>query len=164
MTSSLLLTSLPLPGAGDTVALGRALGRKLFPGAVVALTGPLGAGKTTLVRGIAEGMGLEEGYTVSSPTYTILQAYPCRDRRLFHLDLYRVSGPEDLESTGWRDALAGEDVLVVEWPEREPQMLPREHLLLQLDYLEGEGRMAQLLPCGETWCRVAEELAREMRG
>ena len=88
----------------EMIRLGALIGRQLFDGSVVGLIGPLGAGKTTLARGIAEGMGICEGYVVSSPTYTIMQVYPCQDAELSHLDLYRISGTEDLDSTGFRDA------------------------------------------------------------
>ena len=91
----------------DMVALGQYAGEMLFDGAVIGLSGPLGTGKTTLARGIAEGMGINEDYVVSSPTYTLMQSYPCRDRLLHHLDLYRITSSEDLDSTGYRDSIGG---------------------------------------------------------
>ncbi len=81
----------------EMLSLGGMLGRNLFGGAVIGLEGPMGAGKTTLVRGIGNGMSIQDGYVVTSPTYTLLQRYPCLDRDLYHLDLYRISGTGDLE-------------------------------------------------------------------
>ncbi|UCF31806.1 MAG: tRNA (adenosine(37)-N6)-threonylcarbamoyltransferase complex ATPase subunit type 1 TsaE [bacterium] len=131
----------------DMIRLGETIGRLLFPGAVIGLIGPLGAGKTTLVRGIASGMGIEDGYIVSSPTFTLLQNYPCQSGELWHLDLYRISGEEDLDSTGYRDSVDGARVLIVEWADRQPQVLPEEHLAVTIGY-EPDGRTVTLDPKG----------------
>ena len=147
------------PTSEDMVDFGRKLGASLFDGAVVGLTGPLGAGKTTLARGIAQGMGIDEGFVVSSPTYTLLQSYPCGRRTLHHLDLYRIDGRHDLDSTGYRDAVGGPVVLLVEWPEREPSVMTKEHLLVRISYA-GEGRFVDLLPSGSRY----EEVVRKTLG
>ena len=141
----------------DMVALGQRAGEVLFDGAVIGLSGALGAGKTTLARGIAQGMGIDEDYVVSSPTYTIMQTYPCRDRLLHHLDLYRITSREDLDSTGYRDSIGGHTVLVVEWPEREPSVLPAENLVIRIDYLD-DGRNVTFIPSGERY----EDLAKRV--
>ena len=99
---------------GETVAVGRALGRKLGPGAVVLLNGPLGAGKTAFTRGLAEGLGAD-GEDVSSPTFTIIQEYRGR-APLQHVDLYRLT-PAEVDDLGL-DELGERSVLAVEWPER----------------------------------------------
>lgn len=147
-----------VPGADDMVRLGRMLGGNVFKGAVLGLRGPMGAGKTTLVSGLAQGMKIRQGYTVSSPTYTIMQRYPCLQGDLFHLDLYRITGFEDLESTGYRDAIGPEAVLVVEWVDREPEVLPAEHLLVELEY-QNSGRLARFSPTGS---RYTDMLARSL--
>ena len=139
------------------LALGQRLGEILFDGAVLGLSGPLGAGKTTLARGIAEGLGVDDGYVVSSPTYTIMQSYPCSERELHHLDLYRISSPDDLDSTGYRDHVGGNAVLIVEWPEREPSVLTLENLIVNIDYRE-EGRDVTLLPTGDLYEKLVEQL------
>ena len=99
---------------GGTAALGRALGRKLRPGQVVLLNGPLGAGKTAFARGIAEGLGAD-GEDVSSPTFTIIQEYRGRVP-LQHVDLYRLTPPE-VDDLGLEEMME-DSVLAVEWPER----------------------------------------------
>lgn len=147
-----------LPDHESTVAAGRILGEALFPGAVVGLTGELGAGKTTMVAGIAMGLGLEDGYHVSSPTYTLLQEYPCRDATLYHLDLYRITGVDDLDSTGYRDIAGSGGVLVVEWPERQPEVLPAQHLAVRLRY-SGLGRDLEVEAGGPAYGPVLDHLA-----
>jgi tRNA threonylcarbamoyladenosine biosynthesis protein TsaE len=141
----------------DMVSLGRCAGEAFFDGAVIGLSGALGAGKTTLARGIAEGMGIDEDYVVSSPTYTIMQTYPCRDRLLHHLDLYRITGQEDLDSTGYRDSIGGRMVLLVEWPEREPSVLPPENLVIRIEY-QAFGREVTFIPSGKSY----EDLAKRV--
>ncbi|MDF1536612.1 MAG: tRNA (adenosine(37)-N6)-threonylcarbamoyltransferase complex ATPase subunit type 1 TsaE [bacterium] len=148
----------PIPSPDDMIELGRAIGSRLFEGAVVGLAGPLGAGKTTLARGIAEGMGLDDGYLVSSPTYIIMQNYPCGDLEMCHLDLYRIEGVGDLDSTGYRDALGKGRVLVVEWPEKEPAVLPEQHLLVEIAYC-GESREVTLKPVGDRYVSLVEDIS-----
>ncbi len=99
---------------GATVALGRDLGRRLVAGAVVLLEGPLGAGKTAFVRGLAEGVGCD-GDDVSSPTFTIVQEYR-GDVRFEHIDLYRLT-PVEVDDLALDDLLEGA-VVAVEWPDR----------------------------------------------
>lgn len=91
------------------------IGTRLTPGAIVLLRGPLGAGKTTLAKGIAAGLGVTD--TVTSPTYTIVSDYRGR-LDLHHIDLYRIDGPEEFEQLGLDDALYGDAVSLIEWPER----------------------------------------------
>lgn len=98
----------------QTQAVARELAARLEPGAVIALSGPMGAGKTAFCGGLAQGLGIDG--PITSPTYTIVNEYRGR-LPLFHFDLYRLGGPEDLYEIGWEDYLAREGVCVVEWPE-----------------------------------------------
>ncbi len=107
----------------ETERLGQQLGKLLEPGQVVALQGPLGAGKTALIRGIARGLGVTE--PVTSPTYTIVNEYSTGRVPLFHFDMYRLSGPEDLFDIGWEDYLERGGICVVEWSERVLDALER---------------------------------------
>jgi tRNA threonylcarbamoyl adenosine modification protein YjeE len=141
----------------DMVSLGALIGRHLFEGAVIGLTGPLGAGKTTIARGIAEGLGISQGFVLSSPTYTIMQVYPCSEMELHHLDLYRISGADDLDSTGYRDASGKGKVLIVEWPEREPSVLPEENLRIMIRYT-GSGREVMILAAGSCYDKLLREI------
>ena len=118
----------------ETVTLGVTLARVLRPGDVVALDGELGAGKTRLVRGIAEGIGADPGM-VASPTYVVVHEYPNRDLLgppLVHVDAYRLQGPEDLDSLGWDLVMDGTGVVVVEWAERIAAALAQEPSLARV--------------------------------
>jgi tRNA threonylcarbamoyladenosine biosynthesis protein TsaE len=106
--------------AAETEDVGRRLALQLRPGEVVACRGDLGAGKTALTRGIARGLGIDDA--VTSPTYTIVNEYRGR-LPLFHFDLYRLSGPDDLFDIGWEDYLERGGVCVVEWSERAGDLL-----------------------------------------
>lgn len=130
-----------LDSAAATQRLGGRLARVLRPGCVLYLRGELGAGKTTLVRGLLRGLG-HRG-TVKSPTYTLVEPYQLGEWRLFHWDLYRLVDPEELEFLGLRDQLDGEAVLLIEWPERGRGELPAADLEVVLDYA-GAGRNCRL--------------------
>jgi len=99
----------------QTEALGEALGKVLKPGAVVAYTGDLGAGKTAFTRGLAKGLGASE--PVTSPTYTIVNEYLSGRIPLFHFDMYRLGSSEDLFDIGWEDYLERGGVCALEWSE-----------------------------------------------
>lgn len=105
----------------QTEALGAALGARLSPGDLVAFYGDLGAGKTAFVRGMARGLGIRE--PVTSPTYTIVNEYLSGRVPLFHFDLYRLSGPDDLFDIGWEDYLDRGGICAVEWSERAEELL-----------------------------------------
>lgn len=117
----------------DTLALGRALGRLLRAGDVIALIGDLGAGKTTLTQGIAQGMGITE--RVTSPTFTLVQEYG-RETPLFHFDPYRLERPEDVSDFGFEEYLERGGVVVVEWADKIAALLPDERLTLTLEEVE----------------------------
>ena len=108
-----------------TEALGRALGKKIKPGDVVALSGDLGAGKTAFVAGLAYGMGLRT--RVTSPTFAIVNEY-LGEIPLFHFDMYRLSGPDELFDIGWEDYLRAGGVCAVEWSEIVDAALPPDSI------------------------------------
>lgn len=138
--------------------LGANLGRALTTGAVVYLHGELGAGKTTLVRGVLRGLGFT-GH-VRSPTYTLVEGYEFAARRLYHLDLYRIRGAEELEYLGVRDLDDPDLWVFAEWPERGEGRLPTSDLVLNFDVQE-PGRRVRAEPHGrrgqdlvQSWKRV----------
>ena len=101
----------------ETIARGREIGAQLKPPALVLLTGELGAGKTTLTKGIANGLGAAEVDEVTSPTFTLVHRYE-RATRVYHVDLYRIGGVRDLETLGLEDVFSEHAVVIVEWPDR----------------------------------------------
>lgn len=125
------------------LALGGELAAALRPPAVVALEGPLGAGKTTLVRGWLRALG--HTGPVRSPTYTLLETYVLPSVHVYHLDLYRLVDPEELEFIGVRDLAAADALWLIEWPERGAGRLPPIDQRIRIDY-HGATRRVQGLP------------------
>lgn len=114
----------------ETERVGAELAATLAPGAVLALFGDLGAGKTAFVRGLARGLGID--FPVSSPTFNIVNEYP-GPVPLFHFDLYRLSGTEELYDLGWEEYLDRGGVVAVEWSERAPEAFPAGTLRVTLE-------------------------------
>ena len=131
-----------LADAAATEALGRQLAAGMQHG-VVYLEGDLGAGKTALARAILHGRGYPG--RVKSPTYTLVEPYRFGEEVVYHLDLYRLSDPEELEWLGLRDLLAETALLLVEWPERGAEQLPPPDLEIMIDY-RNAGRVANIQP------------------
>ncbi|MEE9381687.1 MAG: tRNA (adenosine(37)-N6)-threonylcarbamoyltransferase complex ATPase subunit type 1 TsaE [Hyphomonadaceae bacterium] len=136
-----------LPNEAATARLGAALAGILRAGDVIALNGDLGAGKTTLARGLIRTL-CGNDIEVPSPTYTLVQAYDARPFTLWHFDLYRLETPEEIIELGWDDTTDG--VILVEWPGRAGRHLPKLRLDLTLKQ-DGDGRIAALEPRGEDW-------------
>jgi tRNA threonylcarbamoyladenosine biosynthesis protein TsaE len=113
----------------DTDAAGERIGRLLRPGAVLALRGALGAGKTCFAKGVARGLGVSEA--VTSPTYTIISEYSGRIP-FYHIDAYRLTGDDDFESVGGRELLSGAGVTLVEWSERLSASLPDDAITVEI--------------------------------
>lgn len=136
-----------LPDETATRRFGAALVPLLRAGDVLALHGGLGAGKTTLTRGLITAL-LGETTEVPSPTYTLVQAYDGPDFPIFHYDLYRLDAPEDLIELGWDETQSG--VTLVEWPGHAGERLPRWRLDVHISP-EGTGRKVELEAHGEDW-------------
>lgn len=116
----------------ETREYGRSLGATLTPGDVVCISGRLGAGKTVLCRGIAEGLGVDPEL-VSSPSFAIVNEYRGRCDVL-HLDFYRLSGAEELERIGWSDYLERDAVMLIEWPEIAEAALPAKRINITITH------------------------------
>lgn len=113
----------------DTIKLGEIIGKSLMPGSIIALRGDLGAGKTVLVKGIARGLGIEDEPV--SPTFVIMNAYE-GSVPLYHFDLYRISGADELSGIGADEFLFGEGVSAVEWAERAGDVLPEYTIYIDI--------------------------------
>lgn len=114
----------------DMIHYGQQFAKQLTPGDVVFLTGDLGAGKTTLVRGILTGLGYKA--KVKSPTFTLVEPYQLTIGDFFHFDLYRLNQPEELEDIGIRDYVNPNNICVFEWPEKAEGLLPQPNYHIQL--------------------------------
>ena len=123
----------------ETYDFGKYLGENLQPGDLVALCGELGAGKTCLTQGIARGLGVPDDYQVTSPTFTIINEYPGR-LTLYHLDLYRLSGIQDLDEIGYEDCFNDRGVVVMEWAEKIKEVLPAGAFFICITYVSESRR------------------------
>lgn len=124
--------------AEETFALGQRLGRALRGGEFIGLVGDLGAGKTQLVRGIADGAGVKKE-EVASPTFAIVYPYAtAAGFTLHHADLYRLEDEDELYATGFFDLVAGGGSMLVEWIDKVPSAMPAEHLRIELQFVSGE--------------------------
>jgi tRNA threonylcarbamoyladenosine biosynthesis protein TsaE len=148
---------LSVPRAEDMKALGRAIGSLLEPGDVVSLTGDLGAGKTTLVQGAAEGLGVIE-QPVVSPTFTLVREYRGR-HPVYHLDVYRLERVQEVIDLGFEELLDPDGVTFVEWGDAIEGLLPPSYLEVELwSRIEDEGRMAVISGNGAGWAGRWERL------
>ena len=131
-----------LPDAEATADLAAGIAGKLpnpWSGWMILLQGDLGAGKSTFARAMLQSLG--HCGPVPSPTYTLVEPYTLSGGTVYHIDLYRISGFDELEFLGWQDMRDG--LVVLEWPERAPELMARADLLLKLEY-DGAGRTAEL--------------------
>ena len=131
----------------ETRAFGRSLAQKLQPGDVLLLWGNLGAGKSEMTRGIAEGLGVSG--PVTSPSFTILNVYDDGRIPLYHFDWYRLESAEELYEMGMDEYLGGDGVAVVEWPSQCPEAIPETYLSVELKPVGETEREITLTPMGE---------------
>ena len=148
---------LEFPDPTATEAFGHRLGARLFPGAVVALTGPLGAGKTLLIRAIAEGLQVVDSRVVSSPTFVLIQEYPAR-LPVYHFDAYRLSSAGEFLDLGAHEYFQGEGVCLVEWADRVAACLPADHLRITITPTGENSRRFTLESTGETSAGIVRKL------
>lgn len=117
----------------ELVGWGERLARTVTPPLLVTISGELGTGKTTLVQAICRAYGVSE--EVTSPTFALVHRYAGKRSPVFHLDLYRLTGPADLTNLGWDDILSEDALVLVEWPERAGARIPRDHVPISLQHL-----------------------------
>jgi tRNA threonylcarbamoyladenosine biosynthesis protein TsaE len=161
MTASSLKRS--TDSAAQTEAFGSALAGWLEPGDIVLLHGDLGAGKTTLAKGIAAALGIDA--VVSSPSFALINEYDigpaARVPQLVHIDLYRLQDEAELDSIGFADYVHNPDgVTLVEWPERAACSLPARYILIELEYVGADRRHIRVSPYppDDSWARRFESL------
>ena len=144
----------------ETIALGRRIGRAARPGDVLALVGDLGSGKTHLAKGIAEGLGAAEARRVTSPTFVLLREYLGGRIPFYHFDAYRLRGAADLEAIGAAETFEGGGLAALEWADRAPGALPKDHLEVRMEVSGEASRRVTLEARGPR----AEALLAAIRG
>lgn len=124
----------------ETAAFGMDLGRRVCPGTVIALTGDLGAGKTTLTKAIAQGLGIAD--MITSPTFTLVKEYGSGRLPLYHFDVYRIGDVDEMYELGYEEYFYGNGVCVVEWADLIEELLPENAIRIQIEYGGKEGERA----------------------
>lgn len=144
--------------AGETRALAARIAPFLAGGDVIALAGDLGAGKTTFVQGLAQGLGISA--PVTSPTFVLINRYRAADgRTLHHADCYRLQdAPAEMWDAGLGDLFAGDEIVVIEWADRIPGLLPAERLDILFDDLDEDRRRLTLVAHGPRWAAILMSL------
>lgn len=140
--------------------LGQAIGRVLRGGETIALYGPLGAGKTALVRGIAQGLGASP-MVVTSPTFVLIHKYDEGRLPLVHVDLYRIRSPRELESTGLIEYFSDQTVTAIEWADNGRAALPRDRIEVTLNHRAARSRTIHLRATGHKSVEVIARLRRQ---
>ncbi len=148
------LNIIPLPDLSATQLAARWLAPVLRRGDMLALYGPLGAGKTTFCRALLAALGIDEN--VPSPTFTLVQSYDAPHFPIYHFDLYRLKHETEVEELGWDDALA-DGLVIVEWPERALRFMPKDRLDLYFGFDDKDRRSLTCEPHG-VWVKRLEDL------
>lgn len=146
----------------ETEKIGVFLGKLLAPGDFIALKGELGGGKTRFARGVAIGLGVSPDLPVTSPTYTLMNIYSGRIP-LYHFDLYRLAGDDDVVDLGFSEYFSGDGASIVEWPERLSEELPSKRLEILFSYTGESERRIDLRPVGQRYERMLDFLAGSIK-
>lgn len=144
----------------ETERIGSLAGEMLKNGDVVALSGELGTGKTTLIKGIAQAMGFDSG-EVASPSFTFINEYD-GPLSLFHIDLYRLENEKELYEIGFEEYMKGDGVVVIEWADKVPHAVPKESLWITLRYLDAERREIIVMARGARYEKIIEHLRKKL--
>lgn len=149
--------------ADQTRRLGEHLGALSQPGDLILLEGEFGSGKTTFTQGIAKGLGVNARY-VNSPTFMLINEYKGRRYRLYHIDLYRLEGQEQVSTLGLDDYLDGSGIAVIEWPEEARPWLPDERLTVRFSHLSDTKRTLRFYTRGDRYRELAEQFRKDAFG
>lgn len=125
--------------AEKTWEIARFIGGKLRKGDVLALLGELGSGKTCFTGGLARGLGVDEKYQITSPTFTLINEYPARFK-LYHFDVYRLNGYSEFEDLGYEEYFCSDGIVVIEWAEKIVKILPADTFFISFEYLDENKR------------------------
>ena len=126
--------------AEQTWEIARCIGGKLREGDVLALSGELGSGKTCFTGGLASGLGVDEKYKITSPTFTLINEYPARFNKLYHFDVYRLNSYSEFEDLGYEEYFCSDGIVVIELAEKIVQILPANTFFISFKYLDENRR------------------------
>ncbi len=141
----------------STSSFGRALGRFMHKGQVVALSGELGAGKTTLIKDICKGAGIPDDVVVCSPSYTLVNEYE-GNIPVYHFDFYRLEGAKDIHELGYDEYLEGDGISLVEWADIAPEIIPPEHLEVRINIMGESERKLAVTARGKSYEKIVDRL------
>jgi len=147
--------------ANQTLRIGKTLAQELCAGEIILLSGSLGAGKTVLAKGIAEGLGIDK-HDVVSPTFVLLRIYKGK-HLLHHFDFYRIKGPEDILALGYEEYFYADAVTIIEWPERLKFLLPKEFLKIKLFCKSRNQRMLEFVAKGSRYKQLLKRVYENIR-
>lgn len=147
--------------AEQTFAFGMAVGEEAGEGDVFALSGELGAGKTCFTGGLARGLGVDETYAITSPTFTLINEYPGRCR-LYHFDVYRLNQIEELSDLGYDEYISAKGVVAIEWAEKIEDALPENTVTFNFKYIDENKRMIGISGPKKRVLELVKEIKREV--
>ena len=140
---------------GETITFGERLGRLLAPGDVIALVGELGAGKTTMVKGIVQGLGVTDRRAVKSPTFALVHRYEGRIP-VYHFDAYRLENAQEMLDIGSDEMIYGDGVSIIEWADNVSECLPEEYLKVTLTAVSENERIIEVCGYGDSYNKIIE--------
>ena len=141
----------------ETLSLGKIIGKMLNTGVIIALTGDLGSGKTSFVQGLAKGLDVSERYYITSPTFTLINEYPGR-YRLFHIDLYRIEDPLELEELGFYEIIDSNSVTAIEWADKLLGEYTSGYLDIKFKILDDKSRRITITAYGQENINMIKKL------
>lgn len=156
--------SISLKGPQATLDAAFKLGKRACARDVITLSGELGAGKTTFVRGLAAGAGVDADL-VSSPSYTLINEYPNKSGPpIYHFDLYRLNAASDVDGLGYEEYIEGMGVCVIEWADVAPEIIPDERLAINMDFIGDDARKMSLTAYGERYKTLLTQFESDCDG
>ena len=141
--------------ATETINFGERLGKLLAPGHVIALLGELGAGKTTMVKGIVQGLCVTDRRAVKSPTFALVHRYEGR-MPVYHFDAYRLENAQEMLDIGSDEMIYGDGVSIIEWADKVPECLPEEYLRITLTAVSENERTIEIRGYGERYKKIID--------
>lgn len=145
----------------NTMDIAKSIGKKLKSGDVLALQGELGAGKTCFTQGLALGLGVDEKYQITSPTFTLINEYPAR-HKLYHVDVYRINHSSEMDDLGYEEYLGIDGVVVIEWADKIAGILPTQTIFFDFEYVDENTRRIMIRTHPDRLRELTEDIKTEV--